>query len=37
VADKAIILDSTPPIAGTVLDGPVNKVDLTYTKHYEQV
>ena len=36
-ADQAIIVDSTPPIAGKVNDGPLYKTDLVYSKDSHQV
>lgn len=34
VADQAIIIDNTAPISGQVLDGPVQGIDLNYTKNF---
>ncbi|OPL33535.1 protein jagged-2, partial [Mytilus galloprovincialis] len=36
VANQAIIVDNTPPIAGQVLDGSVQGTDLQFTKEYQQ-
>lgn len=37
VANQAIIVDNTPPIAGQVLDGSIQGTDLQFTKEYQQV
>ncbi|CAC5409208.1 unnamed protein product [Mytilus coruscus] len=36
VADQALIVDNTPPIAGQVLDGSVQGTDLQFTKEYQK-
>jgi hypothetical protein len=36
-ADQAIIVDASPPINGTVFDGPLFKEDLQYTKFSKKV
>ncbi|KAK3612537.1 hypothetical protein CHS0354_024514 [Potamilus streckersoni] len=36
-ADQAIIVDITPPEAGTVYDGPIYKTDLMFTKDKDQI
>ena len=37
VASSPLIVDRTPPTAGTVNDGPTTGVDLAYTKEVNQV
>ncbi|XP_067658325.1 uncharacterized protein [Haliotis asinina] len=37
VADHPIIIDNTPPVAGVVYDGDVNKLDLNYTMNTDKV
>ncbi|XP_053400990.1 uncharacterized protein LOC123541000 [Mercenaria mercenaria] len=36
-ADQAIIVDASPPLAGTVYDGPLFKDDLQFTKYSKQI
>jgi hypothetical protein len=36
-ADQPIIVDASPPINGTVFDGPLFKEDLQYTKFSKKV
>ncbi|XP_060596420.1 uncharacterized protein LOC132750448 [Ruditapes philippinarum] len=36
-ANQAIIIDATPPVLGTVYDGPLFKEDLQYTKYSQQI
>ncbi|VDI54125.1 Hypothetical predicted protein [Mytilus galloprovincialis] len=37
VANQAIIVDNTPPIAGQVMDGSEQGTDLQFTKEYQQL
>jgi len=37
IADQAIIIDKTPPVNGTVNDGPLYGTDLLYTKDFDSV
>ena len=37
IADQAIIIDKTPPVSGTVNDGPLYGTDLLYTKDFDSV
>ncbi|XP_048250793.1 uncharacterized protein LOC124111176 [Haliotis rufescens] len=37
VADHPIVIDTSPPIAGTVYDGPVYKHDLNFTKDADKI
>ena len=36
-ADSPIVIDTSPPIPGTVYDGPVYEHDLSYTKENSEV